>query len=158
MIGVLDCTRRVGHSDWVTGDAALAHHRKAIVVRPRRAGAVGFVASVVIGLAIWWPTMAMQPRYGFESDQQGSPWYFPLMLGAAVLLTVGFRRWWWVVGPGLVAGQLFVSPFTTPRGDNDGLWLFIFPMLVVFGLVLMVVSGIVAAVKQAMTVDRRPRR
>ena len=34
---------------------------------------------------------------------------------------------------GLVIPQLLRAPFTAPRGDNDGLWILIFPMLI-FGL------------------------
>jgi hypothetical protein len=105
---------------------------------PSKPDFVAFVASAAIGLAIWWPTMAMQPRYDYtRPERQGSPWYVPLMLGAAVVLALVYWKRWWVVAPGMVSLQLLVSPFTTPRGDNDGLWVLIIPIVVVLGGVLL---------------------
>src|SRR5689334_2567247 len=74
--------------------------------------------------------MADQPRYSYGTEQDnGSAWLFVVlpvlsMLGGffayrcprAVALALGL--------PGLV-----LSPFTTPRGDNDGLWVLIVPMM-----------------------------
>ncbi len=104
-----------------------------------------FLLSAAVGLAVWWPTMAMQPRYDYNHQHhEGSPWYFPVMIGAAIALSVAYARRWWVVAPGLISLQLAVAPFTTPRGDNDGLWGLIFPILVIFGAFLILVSWLTA--------------
>ena len=109
---------------------------------PSRHALVGFAVSAIVGLAIWLPTMAMQPRY--DSRQQGSPWYWFLMIGAAAALGVAFRKRVWVVAPGLIALQLVLAPFTTPRGDNSGLWVLMIPGLVFFLVPLALVSRLAA--------------
>jgi hypothetical protein len=68
------------------------------------------------------------------------------MIGAAIVLSVVHARRWWVVAPGLIAVQLALAPFTSPRGDNDGLWILILPILVVLGTALTVLCGIVGIV------------
>ncbi len=89
--------------------------------------------------------MALQPRYDYgPNQQQGSVWFFPLMIGAVFVLSLVFAKRWKMVAPGLVAGQLVLAPFTTPRGDNDGLWGLILPILVVFAIALYIGSGVVA--------------
>jgi hypothetical protein len=86
-----------------------------------------------------------EPRYDYSANpQQGSVWYFPAMVGAAALLSLVFATRWTLIAPGLVVGQLALAPFTTPRGDNDGLWVLIFPMLLGFGVVLYFGCGLVA--------------
>ena len=102
-----------------------------------RAEAVAFGVSAATGLAIWLPTMALQPRHDYGAKpQQGSLWFLPLMVGAAFVLTVIFAERWQMVAPGLVTSQLLLAAFTTPRGDNDGLWVLIFPLLIGFMMVL----------------------
>ena len=91
--------------------------------------------------------MAMHPRYsGHGNAGQGSPWYFPAMIAAAVVLGAVFFRRWSSIGVGLVVPQLLVAGWTTPRGDNDGLWVLIFPMLVVLGIVLYGGAGLASKV------------
>ena len=130
------------------------------VFPPTRQDLLAFAVSALVGLAIWLPTMAMQPRYDYShQNQQGSPWYFPLMIGAVLVLTVVFRRQWRVVAPGLIALQLVLAPFTTPRGDNDGLWVLIVPIIVVFGAVLALVAWLTALVTGSLRRDgAQPRR
>ena len=115
----------------------------------------------IAGIAIWWPTMAMRPRYDYgPQPQQGSLWFFPLMIGATVVLTVVLVTHAPLVVPALIAPQLVLAEFTTPRGDNDGLWVLIFPVLVVLGAALYLGSAFVAwAVTQirAALGARRPR-
>jgi len=63
------------------------------------------------------------------------------------------------VAPGLITVQLLVAPFTTPRGDNDGLWVLIIPIIVVFGAVLALVSWGAALLAGSIRRDHpRPRR
>jgi hypothetical protein len=98
---------------------------------PQRAEWIAFGVSAAIGLAIWIPTAAMKPRVSHEhpNPSQISGWYLPLMIVAALVLGAIFAKRWPVVGVGLVVPQLALAPWTTPQGDGDGLWLFIFPIL-----------------------------
>ena len=52
------------------------------------------------------------------------------MLIAPVGLGLVFSRAWPVLATGLVLPQFVLAPWTTPRGDNDGLWGLIFFFLV----------------------------
>jgi hypothetical protein len=83
---------------------------------------------------MWVPTMAMAPRYS-DSGSDGSAWYFPATVAAGFLLGAVFARRWKPIGFGLVAPQLLLAGWTTPRGDNDGLWTLIFPALMCLGVV-----------------------
>ena len=44
------------------------------------------------------------------------------------------------IAVGLVSVQFLLAPWTTPRGDNDGLWVLIIPLLAMFALVLYLVT------------------
>jgi len=48
----------------------------------------------------------------------------------------------WLLGALLGLPGLLLSPWTAPRGDNDGLWVLIIPTLGVFVLVLMGVATV----------------
>ena len=86
--------------------------------------------------------MASQPRYDYDSDVSG--WLFLLLFLAAVVLGA--------LAPGVAAiGGLLLAlpgfvlaPWTAPRGDNDGLWVLIIPMMGVLMLILAGVAGLVA--------------
>ncbi len=107
-----------------------------------------FLVSAVVGIAIWWPTQAMEPRYDYNhlSHHVGWRWYVPLMFAAALPLTMVFSRQWKWIGAGLVALQLVAAPFTTPRGDNDGLWVLVFPLIVVLGAALTLYCAMLSVV------------
>ena len=58
-------------------------------------------------------------------------------LGCLVVALVGGATWPQlarVIGVMVVAPGLLLSPWTAPRGDNDGLWVLIVPMLVILML------------------------
>ncbi len=105
-------------------------------VVPRSVGdIVVMTVSAATGLAIWIPTQASHPRYSHAPHQDtGSPAFIWLTVGAALLLTLLFTRRWQMVVPGLVGVQLLLAPFTTPRGDNDGLWTLIVPFIAGLGV------------------------
>jgi len=101
----------------------------------RRLGVAAIAA--FIGVATWWITMASAPRYSYGSEADtGNPAFFPMLAAAAFLLGVAVPRIPGVIATMLVLPPLIAAPWTTPRGDGDGLWVMIFPMLVAFGLVL----------------------
>ena len=122
-----------------------------------RAAWSAFMLAALSGVAIWIPTNATHPRYSYRPHQDnGSASFFPVMIVAALLLGALFARHWRVIALGLVLPVLALAPFTTPRGDNDGLWILILPMLVVFGIVLHVVAGLSAWAATA--ISHRNRR
>jgi hypothetical protein len=104
--------------------------------------ATGAVATAV-GLATWLLTMANAPRYSYGADQDlGNPALLPLLLGAALVGGFLVRRRPWLIGAGLGLPGLLLSPWTAPRGDNDGLWILIVPELAVFVVVLIGVATV----------------
>jgi hypothetical protein len=116
-----------------------------LVIWPRkRAEWATFAVAAAIGLAIWIPTAAMQRRVSYDRlhPSQISSWYLPLMLVAALALGAIFARRWSVVAAGLLAPQIAPALWTTPQGDNDGLWMLIFPILGVVFAVVLLLAGI----------------
>jgi hypothetical protein len=104
----------------------------------RRSEYIAFAAAELIGLAIWLPAMAAEPRY--SRGHQGSDWYFPAMFAAAAVLGVVFWRQWQVLPMGLLSGQIVLAPWTTPRGDDDGMWVLIFVFLLAMGFAFHLMS------------------
>jgi hypothetical protein len=91
-----------------------------------------YVTAVVVGAAAWFALVVLPVR-GTEEMPNGLPYVVVLLVGAAVLgLVLGGHPL--VTGALLVAPALLAAPWTAPRGDNDGLWLLIFPGLVWYGL------------------------
>jgi hypothetical protein len=114
-----------------------------------------FVFAAIVGLAVWLPTMALQPAYerGVH-DANGSPLFLPLMLIAAFVLGAVFYRNWQVVALAFLLPQFVLAPWTAPRGDNDGLWVLILPLLIV----LFVIEQALAALAGTAVTWLRQRR
>ncbi len=101
---------------------------------------VGAVAGA-IGLITWIVTMASAPRYSYGADQDlGSPALWWVLMGCALIGGFAAPMSTLEVALGLGIPPLALSPFTTPRGDNDGLWVLIIPMLTVFVAVLFAIA------------------
>jgi hypothetical protein len=96
-----------------------------------------FWVGLLVGLSVWIATMARYPRVSDDPhESNGNAALFPLLALAAVILgAVEPRRSKWVAAS-LVIAPLLLAPWTTPRGDEDGLWGLIFPMLFVLGALL----------------------
>jgi hypothetical protein len=123
-----------------------------------RSQLLGFCVSAVVGLAIWIPRMAAQPRCSDgPNEANGSPWLFPLTFLAVVILASLFSRNWQVVAPGIATAQFLMAPWTTPRGDNDGLWGLIFVILAFLFVVDHVLAALVGTTVGRVR-DRRSRR
>lgn len=88
--------------------------------------------------------MALAPRYDYGPDQDmGDPTlYFVILLMAALGIGYVAPKRSWLVGVLLGLPGLVLSPWTAPRGDNDGLWLLIVPMLGVFVVILIAMARI----------------
>jgi hypothetical protein len=92
---------------------------------------------VVVGLTAWLTLVASAPRYSYGADQDmGSSAYCWVLLAAALVLGFVLPREAAIVGAMLGLPGLLLSPWTAPRGDNDGLWLLIVPFLAIFTLIL----------------------
>lgn len=111
--------------------------------RPAQTGALRSLGAVVVGTAVWWATMASAPRYSYGTDQDmGNGGALLVLLAAAAAafgwLASGNRAWTAGVLVGLPG--VVLSPFTAPRGDNDGLWLLIVPFMLAFTAVLAAIA------------------
>lgn len=62
----------------------------------------------------------------------GNAAVFPLLLALAIVGGLALPKHSTLIGVMLVAPALVLSPFTAPRGDNDGLWLLIVPGLAIW--------------------------
>jgi hypothetical protein len=95
------------------------------------------------GLVIWIATMA---RYPHESngahESRGSAALFPLLAAAAFVGGLLEPRRPRVVAACTIAGPLALAYWTTPRGDGDGMWGLIFPILGAFALFLAWCAGV----------------
>lgn len=98
---------------------------------------VALGAALLIGVTAWIICYASQPRYATtETTDMGNPIFFPVL--ALLALGGGYLS---VARPGLIGlalgfPALILSPWTTPRGDNSGLWALLLPMLLIFVMVL----------------------
>ncbi len=90
-----------------------------------------FWIGIVAGLVIWIATMARYPRYtDGAGESAGNPALFPLLALAALILGYLEPLRPRVVAASLLAAPLLLAPWTTPRGDGDGLWGLMLPILV----------------------------
>ena len=126
-------------------------------------GRVGTFASgaiaAMVGLVAWMETIAAAPlySYGYEQDM-GSSAFYSLLLGAALIggFVVPARAS--LIGALLGVPGLVLSPWTAPRGDNDGLWIMIVPLLAVFVLVLIATASAGRCVRSRVHNGRMPTR
>ena len=95
------------------------------------------ITSGAVGTVTWIATMATAPRYSYGGEQDmGSNALFVILLAAALVGGWLFPRSSLVIATMLVVPALVLAPWTAPRGDNDGLWTLILPLLIFFGFVL----------------------
>jgi hypothetical protein len=84
--------------------------------------------AVPVGLGLW--------TFLAVAQSGGSPfiWFSAATCCAAVVLGSALHRRGLLVGFGLVLAPLVAAPWTASRGDNDGLWVLVFPLIVMLGL------------------------
>lgn len=63
------------------------------------------------------------------------------LLAATLVGGFAFPRFARVISLGLGLPPLVMAPWTAPRGENDGLWVLIVPMLAVFVAVLIATAA-----------------
>ena len=99
------------------------------------------VVSAAAGLSVWMVTMASAPRFSYAAEQDlGNSVFFWILLAAALIGGFLLPSCATVIGFALGLPALLLSPWTSPRGDNDGLWILIVPALFVFLFVLVLVA------------------
>jgi len=94
--------------------------------------------------------MASQPRYS-RSGENGNGWVFVLLPMLAVAGGFLAYRSWLAVAVALGLPGLLLSPFTTPRGDNDGLWTLIVPMMVGLIAVMLLLAWMAASARGSLS-------
>jgi hypothetical protein len=115
------------------------------------------IAASAIGSVTWLATTASTPRYSYGAEEDlGNPAFIWILTGFAVVGGFVFRRHAPLIGLGLGVPPLVLSPWTAPRGDNDGLWILIIPMLVVFVAFLVAVAMVGAWLRNRAGVRNGP--
>jgi hypothetical protein len=102
------------------------------------------IAAGTIGLATWVSTMASAPRFSEgDTENLGRPdIYYWFLLGVAVIGGLVVPRRAKLIGLVLGLPGLILSPWTTPRGDNDGLWVLEIPALAIIVVVLIAAASV----------------
>jgi hypothetical protein len=77
------------------------------------------------------------------------------MVNAPTVMAIGFSTRWQPIAPALVLPQLMLAGPTSPRGDGDGLWVLVFPMLIVGGMLLYVLTYTVASIARGRMARRQ---
>ena len=72
------------------------------------------------------------PRVG------GAYWIVAVAVAGLVRVAAGRRAV--AAGAAYAMPQVALTPFTAPRGDDDGLWVLWIPLMVGFGVVLLLVA------------------
>ncbi len=99
-----------------------------------RHGGVPAAVGAVLAVGLWF---ALVPHDDPSSADARVPAFWWIMVGAAFVLGLAFGRSRAVVVAGALTFPQFVLAFwTAPRGDNDGLWVYWMPLLLVFGAFL----------------------
>ncbi len=80
--------------------------------------------------------------------RHGSDLYYPLLLAAAVVGGFISPRRAGLIGLALGTPGMALSPWTAPRGDDDGLWILIVPLSVVFTFVLALVADVAGRLRR----------
>jgi hypothetical protein len=95
-----------------------------------------FVFYTAIGTVEWLALAAVEGRY--VANYSGVPYVFALVITALALGAIDPKMPNLRAGIFLVAPALVLALWTAPRGDNDGLWMLWFPILLVL---IFVVAG-----------------
>jgi hypothetical protein len=106
------------------------------------ASKIALVVGSCAGLLIWIATMASKP---IHSDDW-NPALWPLLALTAFGVGLFERRRPWRVALAVNAAPLLLMLWTTPRGDDDGLWSFIIPMILGFTIVLAGTAAVSGAI------------
>ena len=100
----------------------------------RQDGIAPAVISGALAVGLWF---ALVPHTDADNAEARVPAFWWIMVAAAFVLGLAFGPSRAVVVAGALALPQFVLAFwTAPRGDNDGLWVYWMPLLLVFGACL----------------------
>jgi hypothetical protein len=114
-------------------------------VSETRTNTAAIAASIGVGLGAWLATAAHAPRYSSNGEHTAALRAYVAILVAAALIGGWIApRSAGVIGGALGLPGLILSPWTAPRGDGDGLWILIIPMLFSLCFVLILIAGAAA--------------
>ena len=109
--------------------------------------------SALVGWATWTVVVASQPRYSrvgnqwVETDESWPVRICLLLMGFAAVAGFVAYRCSGAAALALALPGVVLSPFTTPRGDEDGLWTLMLPLMVVVAGVMVLLAWGAAAVR-----------
>lgn len=109
--------------------------------------------SAIVGWVTWTAVVASQPRYSLvgnryiDTDDSWSGRLLVLLMGFALVGGFVAYRCSGAVALALAVPGVLSSPFTTPRGDEDGLWTLMIPMMVGLAGVMVLLAWGAAAVR-----------
>lgn len=100
----------------------------------------------VIGLgaamgALLWFLMVASVAAGGDADDRFM-WFVVVMAVTALVLGLALPAGHRPAVNGLILAPLLAAPWSAPRGDGDGLWIFVFPYLVILAAALMAVAAL----------------
>lgn len=110
---------------------------------------LGGTLAGLASLASWYACFARVPRHG--ANNAGNPLFSPILLGAAFVGGLVLPEQATVVGVMLILPALALSPWTTPRGDDDGLWVLIVPILLGLMLGTFALAHLGGAIRKRLT-------
>ena len=115
--------------------------------------AAATLTAAVVGLATWTLTMAAAPRYSYGRGDgyDASRCYYAVLLAAALIIGFVAPTRAGLLGAILGLPGLVLSPWTAPRGDNDGLWILIIPLLWLFVVALIATAQVGAWARSRFT-------
>jgi hypothetical protein len=99
--------------------------------------------AALVGAVGWIVLVLPIPDRSFEPvDDRGLTILFSVLPLAALALGLTWpEAASTTIGASLVAGPLAMAPWTAPRYDEDGLWVLVFPSLLVWGVVCAVLAA-----------------
>lgn len=115
-------------------------------------------AFVAVSVVTWMTTMASAPRYSYgpKEDMGHGAVLVLVLVGAALIGGVLLPERPLMIGLALGLPSLALSPWTAPRGDNDGLWALVIPFMALLVPVLCVVAAVGAIARLLVRRVRAP--
>jgi hypothetical protein len=109
------------------------------------------IVAVVLGIVLWWRFFGSAPRYSDVNEDNGDASFFLWMIATAFVIGFFARDRAGVCGVALGVPPLVLAPWTAPRGDGDGLWTLIIPILFLFIFVVVGASAAAGRLRDRLT-------
>jgi hypothetical protein len=106
-----------------------------------------FLLYAGIGTIEWVSLVAIEAIH--NSNWSGDPYVVAILISALVLGIFDGKTSHFLAGGCLIAPALCLALWTTPKGDNDGLWMLIFPILSFIMPVVILLHQVGATIRNA---------